>query len=212
MRAPSRTSLVEDGVNVPMDAYGLLNNVTDASRVAPLQPWALALYQLRQRSFLQRDPMFLACKPPGGPRQYQQIHGFQFVEQPDFKRVFVLLGGGNRNRRIIYTDGRKHLGQLQGNDDNPLFYGLGVGRWEGDSFVVDLRQFNEEFWFDNGGLPHTEQLQMVERFTRVDMATLRYEVTIDDPGAYTRSWKSSWTLSWVPGEETPYFLCQDNRP
>ena len=49
-------------------------------------------------------------------------------------------------------------------------------------FVVDLRQFNEEFWFDNGGLPHTEQLQMIERFTRVDMATLRYEVTIDDPG------------------------------
>ena len=124
-------------MDVPMDAYGLLNNVTDASRVAPLQPWALALYQLRQRAFLQRDPMFLACKPPGGPRQFQQIHGFQFVEQPDFKRVFVLLGGGNRNRRIIYTDGRKHLGQLQGNDDNPLFYGLGVGRWEGDSFVVD---------------------------------------------------------------------------
>jgi len=209
---PSRTSLVEDGVSVPMDAYGLLNNVADARRVAPLQPWALALYQLRQRTFLQRDPMLLACKPPGGPRQFQQIHGFQFVEQPDFKRVFVLLGGGNRNRRIIYTDGRKHLGQLQGNDDNPLFYGLAVGRWDGDTFVVDLRQFNEEFWFDNGGLPHTEQLQMIERFTRVDMATMRYEVTINDPGAYTRPWRSSWTLNWVPGEETPYFLCQDNRP
>jgi hypothetical protein len=53
---------------------------------------------------------------------------------------------------------------------------------------------------------------LTERFTRVDMATMRYEVTIDDPGAYTRPWKSSWTLSWVPGEETPYFLCQDNRP
>jgi hypothetical protein len=209
---PSRTALLEDGVTVQMDPYGLLNNVADAPKVAPLQPWALGIYRLRQRDALRHDPMFLACKPPGGPRQFQQLYGFQFVEQPDFKRVFVLLGGGNRNRRTIYTDGRQHVGQLQGNDDNPLFYGHGVARWEGDTFVVDMRRFNEEFWFDNGGLPHTEQLQMTERFTRVDMGTMRYEVTIDDPGAYTRPWKSTWTLQWVPGEEMPYFLCQDNRP
>jgi hypothetical protein len=209
---PTRGYLVEDGVNVPMDQYGLLNNIGDAPRVAPMQPWALGLYRLRQSSFLQRDPMLLGCKPPGGPRQFQQLYGFQFVEQPDFKRVFVLLGGGNRNRRIIYTDGRKQVGQIQGNDDNPLFYGQAVARWEGDAFVVDTRSFNEEFWFDNGGLPHTELLHLTERFTRMDMATMRYEVTIDDPGAYTRPWKSGWTLNWVPGEETPYFLCQDNRP
>ena len=209
---PSRGGLVEDGVNVQMDPYGLLNNIADASRVAPMQPWTLALYRLRQSTFLQRDPMLLSCKPPGGPRQFQQVYGFQFVEQPDFKRVFVLLGGGNRNRRIIYTDGRKQVGQIQGNDDNPLFYGYAVARWEGDAFVVDTRGFNEEFWFDNGGLPHTDQLQMIERFTRADMGTMRYKVTINDPGAYTRAWKSSWTLNWVPGEELPYFLCQDNRP
>ena len=209
---PSRTSLVEDGVNVAMDAYGLLNNIADAPKVAPMQPWALGLYKLRQSTFLQRDPMYLSCKPPGGPRQFQQIYGFQFVEQPDFKRVFVLQGGGNRNRRTIYTDGRKHVGQIQGNDDNPVFYGQGVATWEGDTFVVDMRTFNEEFWFDNGGLPHTDLLQMIERFTRVDMGTMRYEVTINDRGAYTRPWKSTWTFKWVPGEETPYFLCQDNRP
>ncbi len=209
---PSRSYLVEDGVNVAMDPYGLLNNINDASKVAPMQPWALGIYRLRQSMFLQRDPMRLDCKPPGGPRQFQQIYGFQFVEQPEFKRVFVLLGGGNRNRRIIYTDGRKHVGQVQGNDDNPLYYGQAVAHWEGDTFVVDNRTFNEEFWFDNGGLPHTEMLQLIERFTRVDMATMRYEVTINDQGAYTRPWKSTWNLTWVPGEETPYFLCQDNRP
>ena len=210
--SPSRGGLAEDGLNVAMDEYGLLKNLADAPRVAPLQPWALGMYRLRQSTFLQRDPMFLDCKPPGGPRQFQQVSGVQFVEQPDFKRVFVLLGGGNRNRRIIYTDGRKHVGQIGGNDDNPLFYGHGVGRWDGDTFVVDMRGFSEEFWFDNGGLPHTEQLQMVERFTRLDLGTLRYEVTINDPGAYTRPWKSTWDLKWVPGEEMPYFLCQDNRP
>jgi hypothetical protein len=210
--SPSRTALVEDGVTVGMDAYGLLNNIGDAPKVAPMQPWALGIYKLRQSSFLARDPMFLSCKPPGGPRQFQQPWGFQFVEQPDFKRVFVLQAGGNRNRRTIYTDGREHVGQLGGNDDNPLFYGHGVARWEGDTFVVDMRKFLEEFWFDNGGLPHTEQLQMTERFTRTDLGTMRYEVTINDPGAYTRPWKSSWTFKWVAGEEPPVFYCQDNRP
>jgi len=83
---------------------------------------------------------------------------------------------------------------------------------EGDTMVVDTKGFNEKFWFDNGGLPHTEQLHLIERFTRADMKTMRYEVTVDDPGAYTRQWKSSWTLEWIPGEELPYFLCQDNRP
>jgi hypothetical protein len=209
---PTKTSLVEDGVTVQMDEYGLLKNIADASKVAPMQPWALGIYKMRQGMFLDHDPLYLGCKPPGGPRQFEQPYGFQFVEQPDFKRIFVLLGGGNRNRRIIYTDGRKQVGQLQGNDDNPLFYGYAGGRFEGDTFIVDTRGFNEEFWFDNGGLPHTEQLHLIERFTRTDMGTMQYEVTIDDPGAYTRQWKSTWTLKWVPGEETPYFLCQDNRP
>ncbi len=72
----------------------------------------------------------------------------------------------------LYTDGRKQVGQLQGNDDYPLFYGYAGGRFEGDTFVVDTRGFIEEFWFDNGGLPHTEQLHLVEQFTRTDMGTM----------------------------------------
>lgn len=210
---PTKHGLSEDGQNIQMDDYGLLKNIADAPKVAPMQPWALALYKSRQADALSHDPMFQSCKPPGGPRQFEQlVSGLQFVEQPDFKRVFVMLGMGNRNRRIIYTDGRKQVGQLGGNDDNPLFYGQAVAKWEGDTWVVDTKLFNEEFWFDNGGLPHTEQLHLVERFTRPNLGTLHYEATIDDPGAYTRPWKSSWDLKWVPGEETPYFLCQDNRP
>ena len=209
---PSRTAMVEDGVDVDMDAFGLLSDIDDAPRVAPMQPWAQGNYEARQRTSLRSDPMFLACIPPGGPRQYQQAYGLQFVEQPAFDRVFALLGGGNRIRRIIYTDGREHVGQLAGNDTNPIFYGHGVAHWDGDTFVVDMRRFNEEFWFDNGGLPHTEQLQLIEKFTRLDMGTLEYAVTVVDPGAYTRPWTSTWTLEWIAGEEMPYFLCQDNRP
>ena len=74
------------------------------------------------------------------------------------------------------------------------------------------RGFNEDFWFTNGGLPHTDQLRLVERFTRVDFDTMRYEVTVDDPAAYTRPWKAAWNMRWVGGEELPVYFCQDNRP
>ena len=101
---------------------------------------------------------------------------------------------------------------LGGDDDNPLYYGRAVGKWEGGTFVVDTRGFNEDFWFTNGGLPHTDQLRLVERFTRVDLDTLRYEVRVEDPGAYTRPWTSGWNLRWVGGEALPAHFCQDNRP
>lgn len=208
---PSRTAMVEDGVEVEMDPYGLLADISDAGEVAPMQPWARGIYEARQRTFLASDPTFLKCLPPAGPRQFEQIYGFQFVEQPVFDRVFVFLGSGNRNRRVIYTDGREQVGQLNGNDTNPVFYGQSVAHWDGDSFVVDSTRFIEEFWFDNGGLPHTEQLRLIERFTRTSEKTMEYHVTVIDPGAYTRPWASSWTLEWIPGE-MPYFLCQDERP
>ena len=209
---PTSTALMEDGVAAPMSAHGLLRNINDAPKVAPMQPWAGALYVARQRRFLRDDPTYLHCKPPGGPRQFQQPYGVQFLEDRDRQRIFVLIGGGNNNFRIIYTDGRPHVGQVGGDDDNPLYYGRSVATWDGDTLVADTRGFNEDFWFTNGGLPHTEQLRLLERFTRTDLDTLRYEVTIDDPGAYTRPWSTSSTLRWVADEEMPRHLCQDNRP
>jgi hypothetical protein len=209
---PSSTFMAQMGANIPVDNYGLLKNIADVDKVAPLQKWARDLFELRQRNFLKDDPMYLYCMPPGGPRQFQQPYGIQFGEDRDRKRIFVFLGSGNRNYRIIYTDGRQQKGQLRGDDDNPLYYGRAVGQWEGDSFVVDTKGFNEKFWFTNGGLPHTDQLHLIERFTRTDMNTLKYEVTVDDPGAYTKMWTSSWNLKWVAGEELPVYYCQDNRP
>jgi hypothetical protein len=89
-----------------------------------------------------------------------------------------------------------------------------AGQWQNGRATLWwwIRGFNEDFWFTNGGLPHTEQLRLVERFTRTDFDTLKYDVTIEDPGAYTRSWSSGWTLRWVAGEELPRHLCQENRP
>ena len=128
------------------------------------------------------------------------------------KNEIAITSQSNSPVRHIYTDGREQVGQINGDADNPLYYGRAVGHWEGDTFVVDLKGFNEKFWFDNGGLPHTEQLHLIEKFTRADMKTLKYEVTVDDPATYTKPWTSSWTFEWFPGDELPYFLCQDNRP
>jgi hypothetical protein len=209
---PSKTGLIEDGVDAAMDEHGVLANIADASKVAPFQEWAKDLYVLRQSNFLRDDPSFLYCIPPAGPRHLQNPFGFQFVEQRDRARVFMLYAGGNGNWRQIHTDGREQVGQVSGDDNNPLFFGRSVASWEGDTLVVDSKGFNEGFWFSNGGLPHTAQLHVIERFTREDINTLRVEVTVDDPGAYTREWTGSWTMQWIDGKELPEYYCQDNRP
>jgi hypothetical protein len=208
---PTSTVLMQQGANVAMDGDGLLKNLADAARVAPFQPWALALYQHRQRRHLADDPGFINCKAPGGVRHFQSPYGVELVQDPERQRVFVIMGSGNRNYRIIYLDGRDPKGQVRGDDDNPLYYGRSVGHWDGDTLVVNTTGFNEDFWFTNGGLPHTDKLAITERFSRPNLDTLRYDVTIDDPGAYTKSWSSGWELRWVGGEELPFFLCQDNR-
>ena len=96
-------------------------------------------------------------------------------------------------------------------NETPTYFGFSTGRWEGDTLVVTSTGYNERFWFSNGGLPHTESLKLTERFTRPDFNTLRYEVTVDDVGAYTRPWTSAWTLQWVANEEIPEYFCDDNN-
>jgi hypothetical protein len=209
---PSSTALVEDGIKVKMDKYGQLADLADASKTAPLQPWALALYKNRQQRDLRDDPMYLYCKPPGGPREYQSDMGIKFVEDKVNQRLFILMGSGNNNYRIVYMDGRDKVGSVTGDADNPLYYGRATGKWDGDTLLVTTKGFNEDFWMSNGGLPHTGNLVLSERFTRPDMNTLQYQVSIDDPGAYTRPWIASWSMQWVPDQEIPIHFCQDNRP
>jgi hypothetical protein len=202
----SSKALIENGAKVATNDDGLLVNIADAEKVAPLQPWAKALYESRQRALLKDDPLG-RCLPPGGPRQFHTPNGFQFVEQRELGRILVLLGGGNRNWRVIYTDGRP---QGQAAEVVLSYYGNSVGRWEKDTLVVDSAGFNEKFWFTNGGLPHTEALHLVERFTRLDLQTLKYEVTVDDPRTYTRPWSGGWTIQWVPDREIQEYFCEEN--
>lgn len=202
---PGTASLME--TKVKMDSYGLLANLADADKVAPFQPWAKGLYLYRQRSLLKDDPM-ASCLPPGGPRQFQVPYGVGILEQPDRQRVFVMSAGGNRNWRLIYLDGRE---LPQGDDVTPTYFGYSAGKWEGETLVLQTVGFNERFWFSNGGLPHTESLKLTERLSRPDFDTLRYKVTVDDAGAYTRRWVAAWTLQWVAGVDLPEYFCQDNN-
>jgi hypothetical protein len=194
--------------NIRMNRDGLLLNIADAAKVAPFQPWAKGLYEYRQRSLLKDDPM-VSCLPASGPRQFQVARGVQFLEQPDRGRIFVMSGGGNRNWRLIYLDGRP---VPDSEDVNPTYFGYSSGKWEGDTLVVNVGVFSERFWFSNGGLPHTEALKLTERFSRPDFNTLKYEVTVNDPGAYTRPWTGGWTLQWIPDRDlnTDEYFCQDN--
>ena len=204
---PSAASLVETSAgNIRMDKDGLLANLDDAGKVAPFQPWAKGLYEYRQRTLLKDDPM-LSCLPPGGPRMFQVAHGVQFLDQPERRRIFVMSGGGNRNWRLIYLDGRA---LPQSEDVTPTYFGYSSGHWDGDTLVVESNAFVERFWFSNGGLPHTEALRLIEKFSRPDFNTLRYEVLVDDPGTYTRPWSSAWTLGWVADQDIQEYFCQDD--
>jgi len=172
-------------------------------RDVPFQPWAKALYAYRNGN--QFEP-HSRCKPSAGPRQFLTPYGVEFVDVPDQKLLFVIDLGGPHTYRTIYLDGRGHPKDLV-----PSYYGHSVGHWEGDTLIVDTRGFNEGFWFDRSGLPHTNQLHMIERFTRTDSKTMQYHVTIDDPGAYTREWSSSFVMGWDGQQELFEYICQDNN-
>lgn len=207
---PTTTVLMEDGVEVAMENNGQLLDIADAAKVAPLQEWARILYERRQRDFLRSDPTYLECRPPAGPRKWLGSYGIQLLEEPAMQRFFVIAGGGNNDWHLIYTDGRAHDGDFGLDDGNLLYYGRNVGHWEGDTFVVESEGYNEKFWLP-GGLPHSDLMKVTERLTRTDFDTLQMEMTIDDPGTYTRPWTASWTLKWLEGQDPPEHYCQDNR-
>jgi hypothetical protein len=89
--------------------------------------------------------------------------------------------------------------------------GYSVGRWDGDTFVVETAGFNDETWLDLVGHPHTEMLYVTERFQRRNVGNIDYEVTIDDPGAYTRPWTVSFGLRLLPDSDLLEFNCNENN-
>ena len=183
-------------------------DLVDKAAGIPLQPWAKALYEYRIKTEQKDDPEGF-CLPAGGisATSNRMSQPWEFIQIPQQKRI-VRVFEQNSMWQVIYMDGREHP---QVAYELPTWLGHSVGRWEGDTLVVDTVGFNEGHWLSVNGLPRTSQLHLVERFTRTDYNTLRYEATIDDPGAYTREWKVAWNLNWGPGQELNEFFCVENN-
>ena len=108
--------------------------------------------------------------------------------------------------RIIPMDGKPHS-----KDPELTYLGEPRGRWEGDTLVVDVIGFNDRTWLDQDGHPHSDKLHVIEKYTRLDELTMRYEFIIDDPGAYSATWGNSYLIPFVPGGELMEYVCQENN-
>jgi hypothetical protein len=179
--------------------FGIRDPLAPPDRV-PYQDWSLALYEDRQAHELEPHTR---CKASGVSRQFMTPYGVEFVELPELRQIYIFDIGGPHTYRTIYMDGRSHPRDL-----TPTYYGHSIGWWEGDTLVVDTIGFNEDFWLDRRGMPHTEQLHTIEKFTRTDANTIQYEATIDDPGAYKGPWSGGFTFRWNAGQELFEYVCQ----
>ena len=189
----------EKGVWLP----GGGGNTNLGADAVPFQPWAKAVLADRQKNQLEPHTR---CKPSGVSRQFLTPYGVEFVDLPEMQRIYIFDIGGPHTYRTIFMDQKTHPANLP-----PSYYGHSIGRWEGDTLIVDTTGFNESFWLDRRGSPHTEQLKTVERFTRTDSATIKYELTVDDPGAYTKPWTSGFNLRWEAGTELFEYVCQQGN-
>jgi hypothetical protein len=175
-----------------------LNDALKPGESIPLQPWAAKLVKER----LSKDDPAAHCLPAGVPRQVP--HPWRIVQTPAI--AFVLFEGSTHSYRQIFIDGRPHA-----EDPDPTWYGDSTGKFEGDTLVVDSIGFNDIFWFDFAGHPHTEKLHIVERFRRPDFEHLDYDVTIDDPGAYTKPFTLYGHSHYEHNTELFEYVCNENN-
>ena len=128
-------------------------------------------------NWIDRDPE-LKCYLPGIPRATYMPYPFQIVQSST--KIQMIYTFSNAARTI-------HLDKVAGPPDD-TWMGHSVGRWEGDTLVVDVTHFNDKTWFDRAGNFHSDALHVVERFTPISPDALRYEATIEDPNVFTRPW------------------------
>jgi hypothetical protein len=164
----------------------------------PLQPWALKLTEER----LPKDDPEASCLPAGIPRM--SPFPWKIIQTPQL--IVFLIEGNVHTYRQIFLDGSGHPKDL-----DPTWYGDSRGKWEGDTLVVDTVGFNDKFWFDGVGHPHTEKLHVVERYRRPDSGHLEFEVTIDDPGAYTRPFTLFGHSPLLVNAEIMEYFCVENN-
>ena len=173
-----------------------------------MTPWAAAKYKITGAMYhgddprtVMSDPVF-QCFPPGVPRIYLFNFPLQIAQIPG--QVLMLFEYDHFVRRI-YTDGRPHDSQ-----QGPLWMGDSIGKWEGDTLVVDTVNFNDKTLIDRVGRPHSDALHVTERIRRIDQNFMEIAFTIDDPKAYTKPWGTKLIFEQKPTWKIMEQVCEDN--
>lgn len=182
--------------------------------IPPMTPWGKQRYLAAKPSYGPRsvaestdyvNPTTgkdVGCLPPGVPRIYIQPFALEMIETPG--RVMEYFEFDHHVRQI-FTDGRKHP-----KDPDLTWMGDSIGWYEGDTLVIDTIGLNEKTWVDRGGLPHSDQLHVIERIRRPTHDALEIKITIDDPKAYTATWSGYRNYKLEPGWNIKEFVCADN--
>ena len=179
-----------------------LNNLAADGVEVPFRPWALALFKERQ-----------ANNGKGRPSERCISHGvsdFDALPTPtkiiQTPAVTVILFEAYNHYRQIFTDGRPLPV-----DPQPAWLGYSVGKWDGNTLVVDTNGLNDQTWLDDGGYPHSAALRVTERFTRRDFGHMNIQITIDDPEAYTRPWTVTIPKELMPDTELIEWMCENEK-
>jgi hypothetical protein len=151
-----------------------------------------------------KDPN-TACLPPGPARMIMMAHPAMIVQRPD---VIAVLTESQRTYRIIYTDGRGHPSDIA---DYPEWMGSSIGKWDGDTLVVDTIGINERSWLDTAGHEHSDKLHMTERFRLVDANSLEHIVTYDDPVFFVKPFTTRKLLKRQVGDRILDHSCLENE-
>ena len=184
-----------------------LSGIWNGQRPLPNQespvmlPWAEKITKERTENYSADDPE-ARCMPGGVPRAAP--YHYQLVQTP--KLLLMLFEGNIHSYRQMFLDRREHPKNLE-----PLWYGDSIGSWDADTLVIDTVGFNDRFWFDMAGHPHTTQLHVIERYRRRDFGNLDIGITIEDPGAYSKPWVIQRVSSLETGIEMSEYVCNENN-
>jgi hypothetical protein len=170
----------------------------------PFTPWAAELKKQRM-SVQQKDNPDALCLPMG----FMQFHTHgQPRKVIQTTGLIAIIYEANYGLRYIFTDGRALPPQ---GDPQPWWYGYSVGRWEGDTLVVETNNLRDDGWLDVRGSPFTDQAKITERFRRVSFGKLEIDITIDDPKAYTKPFTVRVNQQISVDNELIEFICNENQ-
>jgi len=174
---------------IPISTWDSSDPFGKKPELAPMAPWAAAKWKEARPPFGAKqtfqdinDPVQRYCDPPGLTRIYMYPYEFTIVQTPTMVHILYEF---TRTFRSIALD------QEHPKDPDPTWMGDSVGKYEGDTLVIDTIGFNDKTWLDHTGHPHSEALHIVERLRRVDPKTMELSVSVEDPKAYTKSFSGT---------------------